>query len=71
MWGIVAVVVVILVVAALLRDGLRTKEDRTARRELRQLRNKERTPDLHGAAEHRRHMGMSHIPGKDTLPGGS
>jgi hypothetical protein len=70
-WGIVAVIVAVVVLAVVLRTALRGKEDRAARRELRRLRSKERTPDLHGAAEQRRNMLMDHIPGRDTLPGGS
>jgi hypothetical protein len=67
---VVAIVVGILVVTALLRVALRGKDDRAARRELRQLRSKERTPNTHGAAELRHNMMMDQVPGKGTLPGG-
>jgi len=70
-WVVIAVVVGVLVVAAVLRAALRGKEDRAARRELRQLRWKESNPNTYGAAELRRNMQMDQRPGKDTLPGGS
>jgi len=70
-WVVVAVIVGVLVAVAALRVALRGKDDREARRELRRLRSKERNPDLRGAAEHRHNMLMEHVPGKDTLPGGS
>jgi signal transduction histidine kinase len=70
-WVVIAVVVGVVVVVAALRVALRGKEDRAARRELRQLRWKERNPDTAGAAELRRNMRMTHVPGKNTLPGGS
>jgi hypothetical protein len=69
-WGVIAVVVGVLVIVAVLRVALRGKDDRTARRELRQLRGKERSPNTYGAAELRRNMQMGPMPGKDTLPGG-
>ena len=69
-WVVVAVVVGVLVVVAVLRVVLRGKDDRTARRELRQLRSKERTPNTHAAAEHRRNMTMDPVPGNINLPGG-
>lgn len=70
-WIVVAVVVGVVVVAAALIFLLRGKEDRAARRELRRLRSKERSPNLRGAAEHRHNMTMDQMPGRDTHPGGS
>ncbi|HWL99912.1 MAG TPA: hypothetical protein VNP20_21405 [Nocardioidaceae bacterium] len=69
-WVVIAVIVGVLVVVAVLKVALRGKEDRAARRELRQLRSKERTPNTYGAAELRRNMQMEQMPGKHTLPGG-
>ncbi|MFL6123828.1 hypothetical protein [Actinophytocola sp.] len=70
-WGISILVLALALVVTLvaMRGG---KEGRAVRRELRQLRAKDgRGPDTFGAAELRRGMYMSHVPGKDTLPGGS
>jgi signal transduction histidine kinase len=69
-WVVTAVVVGVLVVVAALRVVLRGKDDRAARRELRQLRWKERDANTHGAAELRRNMYMVPLPGKGTTPGG-
>ncbi len=69
-WVWMAVVVGVLVVVAVLRIAFRGPEDRAARRELRRLRWKERTPNTYGAAELRRNMLMDPVPGKSTLPGG-
>jgi hypothetical protein len=69
-WGIVAIVVGILVVAALARAALMGAEEKAARRELRRLRRKERNPDLSGAKKRRYDMMMDPVPGKHSLPGG-
>ena len=70
-WVVIAVIVGVVVMAAALKYVLRSKEDRAASRELRQLRSKERTPNLRAAKEHRYNMMMDQIPGKDTHPGGA
>jgi len=68
-WVTVAIVAGVVLVAALV-VAWRRKDDRADRRELRKLRWQESNPDTYGAAELRRNMWMTHVPGKGTLPGG-
>jgi hypothetical protein len=68
---VVAVIVGVLVVVAVLRVVLRGKDDRTARRQLRQMRGKDHSPNTYGPAEVRRNMQMEQLPGNDFFPGGS
>ncbi|GAB1510929.1 hypothetical protein JCM33774_29710 [Actinophytocola sp. KF-1] len=67
---VVAVVAAAVVVVAGLRVLLRDKSDRLARRELRRLRWRERSPNLRAAREHRYDMMMDPMPGKHHHPHG-
>ena len=69
-WGIVVIVGLAIIVAAVwyAKGG---KADRTARRELRELRKAEkRIVDAPSVRDRRYSMMIDPMPGKDTTPGG-
>jgi hypothetical protein len=69
-WVGVAVLVVLFAGVLIVRAG--GKENRAARRDLRQFRKQSGSRVNHSRiAEHRRDMHLPPVPGSDTFPGGS